>query len=119
VNSRAAEFIENVVRRAEEDAVAVVKSGGVGVVGARLDDGGVVRGASGVEGIFILSWVEFEGIEVKSESSFIGTTFQLTALALRWRSWSVYQGAEWVKDTSLDFLGATTSRQEERVKYSN
>ena len=41
-----------------------------GVVGARLDDGGVVRGASGVEGIFILFLVEFEGVKVNSESFF-------------------------------------------------
>ena len=50
------------------------------VVGARLDDGGVMRGASGVEGIFILLLVEFKGVQVNSESSFFGQTFELTAM---------------------------------------
>ena len=45
-----------------------------------MDDGGVVRGASGVKGIFILLLVEFEGVKVNSESSFFGKTFQLTAM---------------------------------------
>lgn len=48
--------------------------------GARLDDGGVVRGASGVEGIYILLLVEFKGIQVNSEPSFFGQTFKLTAM---------------------------------------
>ena len=40
-----------------------------------------MRGASGVEGIFILFLVEFEGVKVNSESSFFGKTFQLTAMS--------------------------------------
>ena len=39
-----------------------------------------MRGASGVEGVFILLLVEFEGVKVNSESSFFGKTFQLTAM---------------------------------------
>ena len=38
-----------------------------------------MRGASGVEGIFVLLLVEFVGIQVNSESSFICKAFQLTA----------------------------------------
>ena len=45
-----------------------------------MDDGGVVRGASGVEGIYILLLVEFKGIQVNSEPSFFGQTFKLTAM---------------------------------------
>ena len=37
-----------------------------GVVVARLDDGGVVRGACTVEGIFTLLLVQFVGIQVDS-----------------------------------------------------
>ena len=42
-----------------------------------------MRGASGVEGIFILVLVEFKGIQVNSESSFFGQTFQLTAMPFK------------------------------------
>ena len=45
-----------------------------------MDDGGVVRRASGVEGIYILLLVEFKGIQVNSEPSFFGQTFKLTAM---------------------------------------
>ena len=37
-----------------------------------------MRGASGVESIFILLLVEFKGVQVNSESSFFGQRFQLT-----------------------------------------
>ena len=42
-----------------------------------------MRGASGVEGIFILFLVEFEGVQVNSESSFFGKTLQLTAIPFK------------------------------------